>query len=64
MSKLNEVSIFPKPIECQKVSTCLRVFCDETLNALLNHPGVSNVEDVQNTAIFLKKVITWWKVKM
>ena len=62
MSKLNEVSIFPKPIERQKVSTCLRVFCDETLNALLNHPGMSNAEDVQNTAIFLKKVITWWKV--
>ena len=62
MSKLNEVSIFLKPIERQKVSTCLRVFCDETLNALLNHPGMSNVEDVQNTAIFLKKVITWWKV--
>ena len=35
MPKLNEVSIFPKPIERQKVSTCLRVFCDETLNALL-----------------------------
>ena len=62
MSKLNEVSIFPKPIERQKVATCLRVFCDATLNALLNHPGMLNVADVEDTGIFLKKVITWWKV--
>ena len=44
LSKLNEVVISPKPIERQKVSTCLRVYCEETFTALLTHPGMSNVE--------------------
>ena len=30
-SRLNEVSGFPSPIECQKVSTCLKVFADEAV---------------------------------
>ena len=34
MSKLSEVSVYPKPIERQRVSTCLRVFCDRTVSAL------------------------------
>ena len=32
LSKLTEVSVYPKPIEKQRVSTCLQVFCDETLS--------------------------------
>ena len=31
MSKLNYVAANPKPIERQKVDTCLRVFCEETI---------------------------------
>ena len=29
MSKLTDIAAFPKPIERQKVSTCLKVFCEE-----------------------------------
>ena len=38
MSKLNETAVYPKPIERQCVSTCLNVFCDETVVALKTHP--------------------------
>ena len=62
MSNLNEVSIYPKPIERQKVSTCLRVFCNRMYHALLNHLGMADVEGVGDTASFLKKVIDWWKI--
>ena len=34
MSKLSDVSVYPKPIERQRVSTCLRVFCNSTVSAL------------------------------
>ena len=29
---------------------------------LLIHPCVADVEDVQNTAVFIKKIVTWWKI--
>ena len=35
-SKLTEVSVFPKPIERQKVSTCLKIFSEEAVAALTN----------------------------
>ena len=62
MSKLNEVAVAPKPIERQKVALCLKVFCEETYNALLNHPGMADQNDREGTAIFIQKVITWWKI--
>ena len=31
MSKLTNFAVFPKPIEMQKISTCLKVFCEETV---------------------------------
>ena len=34
MAKLTEVSVFPKPIERQKVSICLKVFSENTIAAL------------------------------
>ena len=34
LSKLTNVSVFPRPIERQKVSTCLKIFCDETITGL------------------------------
>ena len=61
MSTLTEVSVSPKPIEKQKVLTCLNVFSDKTYNALLCHPGMAD-EDTKDTAIFIKKVLTWWKI--
>ena len=60
LSSLNEVAVAPKPVERQRVSSCLRVFCERTYHALLNHSGLS--DDKYDTAIFLNKVITWWKI--
>ena len=52
----------PKPIERQKVITCLKVFCERTHIALLNHPGMGQVSGIEDTAIFIKKVLDWWKI--
>ena len=62
MPKLSEVSLFPKPTDEQKVTTCLREFCDTIFHAQLNHLDINDVEGVQDSAIFMKKVITWWKI--
>ena len=61
LSDLNEISITPKPVERQKVSTCLRVFFEKTYSALLAHPSL-NIDEVKDTAAFLKLVIKWWKI--
>ena len=47
MSKLTEVSVYPKPIESQSVATCLRVFCGESYTAITNHLGMRNVDGLQ-----------------
>ena len=47
----NKVAVQPKPIERQNVSTCLRVFCDETIAALRVHPGL-NSEEVEGMVPF------------
>ena len=62
MSKLNEVAVAPKPIERQKVASCLKVLCEETYNALLNHPDIADQNDREGTAIFIQTMITWWKI--
>ena len=62
MSNLDEIAIKPKPIERQKVTTCLKVFCERTHIALLNHPGMGQVSGIEDTAIFIKKVLDWWKI--
>ena len=59
LSKLNEVSVRPKPVERQRVSTCLRVFCDETLAALEVHSGLTTSE---GTTKLIKKVLDMWKI--
>ena len=59
LSKLSDVAIFPKPVERQKVSICLQVFCDEIINALKTHPGVVNGDD---TISFLNKFVKFWKI--
>ena len=61
MSRLNQVSVQPQPIERQNVATCLRVFCDETISALRNHPEMDSNE-VEGTALFIDKVVTMWKI--
>ena len=42
-SKLNCVSVFPKPIERQNVQACLRVFSEETIVVLKNHEECYNI---------------------
>ena len=32
LPKLTEASVYPKPIESQRISTSLQVFCNETLS--------------------------------
>ena len=61
LSKLNELAVKPKPIERQRVNTCLRVFCEETHAALCSHPGMKT-RDVYGTALFVKKVVDMWKI--
>ena len=61
MSKLKEVSVYPKPIERQRVSTCLNIFCDETIAALENHPKLQNADN-GGTVLFLKKIVEFWKI--
>ncbi|XP_076437845.1 uncharacterized protein LOC143277020 [Babylonia areolata] len=62
MSDLDEVAVSPKPIERQKVSTCLKVFSEKTHQALLNHPRLEQTDEVKDTAAFILKVLTWWKI--
>ena len=62
LSELNEVSVAPKPIERQKVATCLRVFCDKTCTALTTHPKMSTIEGREDTAEFIRIVVNFWKI--
>ena len=62
MSTLNKVSVSPRPIERQRVSTCLQVFSERTVEALQHHPDLEKTQEVQDTAIFIKKILMWWKI--
>ena len=64
MSKWNlmEVSVYPEPIERQSVATCLRVFCEETYTAIINHPGMRNIDGHEHMAAFIKIVVNWRKI--
>ena len=48
-------------IERQKVDICLKVFCEETINALKCHPGMQS-ENIDGTVIFMTKVVDFWKI--
>ena len=58
---MNEVSVFPKPIERQKVSTCLKVFCEKTIAALKSHPEL-NPNEVNGTVKFIEVILSFWKI--
>ena len=60
MSDLTEEAVAPKPIERQKVSTCLKVFSERTYHAIVNHIRLDSSK--VDTAIFLQIVINWWKI--
>ena len=61
LSDLTEVSIYPKPIERQRVSTYLQVFSEKTYAALLTHPSLKT-DEVKDSAAFIAKVVKWWKI--
>ena len=61
MSSLDEVAVYPKPIERQRVSTCFKVFCEKIIVALVKY-GERRRIDVSGTATFIKKVVTWWTI--
>ena len=54
LSKLNEVAIAPRPVERQSVASCLRVFSDETVAGLFNHPGMKDEVGVNSATLFIK----------
>ena len=59
MAKLTEVSVFPKPIERQKVSICLKVFSENTIAALKTS---SFKEQSAGTVSFLELIVKFWKI--
>ena len=59
LSKLNEISICPKPIERQNVALCLKIFCVETLTALKIHP---EIQDSGGTVDFIEKIVDFFKI--
>ena len=59
MSRLTFEAVCPTPIERQKVETCLRVFCDETISALKLHPEFENATGI---ICFLTCVLDFWKI--
>ena len=61
MSKLSETAVYPKPIERQRVSTCLQIFCEETATALKLY-GKQHCIDVTGTVTFIRKVLKWWTI--
>ena len=52
--------MFPKPIEREKVSTCLKVFNEKTVAALKCHSGIDQIA-VRGTTIFIDKMLSFWK---
>ena len=60
MSNLTEEAVAPKPIERQKVSTCLKVFLERIYNAIMNHSCIDSSK--VDTAIFLLIIINMWKI--
>ena len=61
LSRLNFFAIHPKPIERQKVSHCLKVFCDKTIAALKTYSKVIHPCNMNETICFLEKVTKFWK---
>ena len=61
LSRLNYVAVHPKPVERQRVSTCLRVFREETIAAFESHEGI-NKDEVEGTVLFLKLFNEFWRI--
>ena len=59
LSKLTEVSVAPKPIERQKVSTVLEVFHEKTIAALKEHDEIENADGAVD---FLELILEFWNI--
>ena len=57
-SKLTEISVFPKPVERQKVITCLKMFSKVTVAAFKTNKDIKNAD---GTISFLEEIINFWK---
>ena len=58
-SKLTDISVFPKPVERQKVTTCLKIFSEETVAAFKTN---KDIKDADGTISFIEKIINFWKI--
>ena len=61
LSHLDQTSVLPSSIERQKVSTCLKVFCDETAAALQTHPQFDD-DAFSGTDNVTKIFVGLWKI--
>ena len=61
MSKLSVTAVYSKPIERQHVSTCLKVFSEETATVLELYERQHCI-DVTGTVTFIRKVLKWWTI--
>ena len=50
-SKLDFVSVHPKPIECQNVKLVYVFFCNETATALQTHTGIDSMVTVGTVSL-------------
>ena len=49
-------------LERQSAANCLRIFWEGSYTAIINHPGMRNVNGHEHTAAFIKIVVNWWKI--
>ena len=61
LSHLNQTSVSPSPIERQKMSTCLKIFCDETAAALETRPQLDH-DAVSDFLNFIQIFVWLWKI--
>ena len=47
------------PVERQKVFTCLQIFNEKTITALMTHPELKGAED---TAKFISLILEFWNI--
>lgn len=62
LSSLDDVAVRPKPIERQNVSTCLKVFSEQTYTAIMSHPSFQNRDDFKETGEFIRSVKDMWSI--
>ena len=59
LSKLTEVAVYPKPVERQKVSTCLQIFNEKIITALMTHPELTGAADTEK---FISLILEFWNI--